>query len=44
MAHGREVFRCTAANALCRRIDGDEVGMIALEILQLAQQRIELGV
>ncbi len=33
-----------AADALGRRIGGDEIGMIALEILQLAQERVELGV
>ncbi len=44
MAHRREAFGRAAAYALRRRIERDEIGVIALEILELAQQRIELGV
>ena len=44
MPHRREAFGRPAADALGRRIDRDEIGMIALEVLQLAQQRVELGV
>jgi hypothetical protein len=44
MTHGSEALSDAAADALRGRIDADEVGMIALEILQLAQQRIIFGV
>ena len=40
----RKSFHGTAADALRRRIRGDEIGMIALEILKLPQELIELGV
>ena len=39
-----KAFGRSAADALSRGVDGDEVRVIALEILELAQQRIELGV
>src|SRR5688500_14982447 len=44
VADGRKAVSRPAADALRRGIDGNEVGVIALEILELAQQRIELGV
>ena len=39
-----EAFGGPAAHALSRRIDGDQVGVIALEVLQLVEQRVELGI
>src|SRR5919201_6024128 len=33
-----------AADALCRRIGGDEVGIFRLELLELLHERVEFGV
>ena len=41
---GREPFGRAAADALRRRVGRDEIGMLGLERLQLAHQRVELGV
>ncbi len=39
-----EAFDGTSGNALRRRIDGDEIGVVGLELLELVQQRVELRV
>jgi hypothetical protein len=39
-----ELFGCSSAHTLRWRIGRDEVWMIALEILKLVNERIELGV
>jgi hypothetical protein len=44
MTDRREPFGCAAAYALGRRIERDEVGVIALEPLELVHELVELGV
>ena len=44
MADRLKLFDGLAPDALGWRIESDEVGMVALERLQLFQQRVELGV
>ena len=44
MPDRREPFGRASAYALRRRIERDEVGVIALETLELAHELVELGV
>ena len=41
---GGKAFRRPPANALCRRVGRDQLGMLRFELAQLAQQRVEFGV
>ena len=41
---GRELLRRRGADALCRRVGSDELGMVGFERLKLAQEAIVLGV